>query len=204
MLGLLLSFSKGIDDVSTLVGKFARWLTLIMVLIGVFNVVTRYVGRSIGVSLGGTFYISLQTYAYDLVFLLGASYIFLKDGHVRVDILYGSLPKRGRAVIDVIGNLFFLIPFAIMGIYFAAPYVAKSWEQREVNLSAGRILVYPIKTVIVVAFAMLLAQAVSELIKHIAFLRGHPHSRSIHARPDPELPVAMLDEPAAGTEAEAG
>ena len=193
MLGFLLSVSKGIDDVSTLVGRIARWLTLIMVLIGVFNVVTRYVGRSIGVSLGGTFYIALQTYAYDLVFLLGAAYIFLKDGHVRVDILYGSLPKRGRAIIDVVGNLFFLIPFSIMGLHFAGPYVAKSWEQGEVNLSAGGILVYPIKTAIVVAFAMLLAQAVSELIKHIAFLSGHPHSRSIHASPDVPPPVASVD-----------
>lgn len=195
MLSFLLSFSKGIDDVSTLVGKLARWLTLFMVLVGVFNVVTRYVGRAIGVSLGGTFYISLQTYAYDLVFLLGAAYIFLQDGHVRVDIIYGSLPKRGRAIIDVIGNLLFLIPFSIMGIYFAMPYVAKSWEQQEVNLSAGKILVYPIKTAIVVAFAMLLAQAVSELIKHSAFLAGHQHSRSIHARPDRELPVVQVDDP---------
>jgi len=192
VLTFLLSISKGVDAVSTLVGKLARWLTLIMVLIGVFNVVTRYVGRSIGVSLGGTFYISMQTYAYDLVFLLGAAYIFLKDGHVRVDILYGSLSKRARAWIDVTGNLLFLIPFSLMGLYFAGPYVAKSWQQQEVNLSAGGILVYPIKTVIVIAFAMLLAQAVSEVIKHLAFLSGHPHSRSLHAAPDPKLPVAEV------------
>lgn len=192
MLTFLLSISKGIDAVSTLVGKFARWLTLVMVLIGVFNVVTRYVGRSIGVSLGGTMYISLQTYAYDMVFLLGAAYIFLKDGHVRVDIIYSSLAKRGRAWIDVAGNLLFLIPFSLMGLAFAGPYVANSWQQREVNLSAGGILVYPIKTIIVIAFAMLLAQSFSELIKHLAFLAGHPHSRSIHAKPDAKLPVAEV------------
>jgi TRAP-type mannitol/chloroaromatic compound transport system permease small subunit len=188
VLSFLLSLSKGIDDVTTLVGRVARWLTLFMVLVGVFNVVTRYVGRSIGVSLGGTFYIALQTYAYDLVFLLGAAYIFRKDGHVRVDILYSSLSPRVRAWIDVFGNLVFLIPFAIMGIYFAAPYVASSWRQQEINLSAGGILVYPIKTVIVVAFALLLLQAISELIKHLAYLRGHPHSRSIHARPERDAP----------------
>jgi TRAP-type mannitol/chloroaromatic compound transport system permease small subunit len=198
VLGFLLSLSKGIDDVTTLVGRVARWLTLFMVLVGVFNVVTRYVGRSIGVSLGGTFYIAVQTYAYDLVFLLGAAYIFRKDGHVRVDILYSSLSPRVRAWIDVFGNLVFLIPFSIMGIYFAAPYVATSWRQQEINLSAGGILVYPIKTVIVVAFALLLLQAISELVKHVAYLRGHPHSRSIHARPEREAPapVATGGEPA--------
>jgi TRAP-type mannitol/chloroaromatic compound transport system permease small subunit len=198
VLGFLLSLSKGIDDVTTLVGRVARWLTLFMVLVGVFNVVTRYVGRSIGVSLGGTFYIAVQTYAYDLVFLLGAAYIFRKDGHVRVDILYSSLSRRARAWIDVFGNLVFLIPFSIMGMYFAAPYVATSWRQQEINLSAGGILVYPIKTVIVVAFALLLLQAISELIKHVAYLRGHPHSRSIHARAEkePPSPVATGAEPA--------
>jgi len=192
VLSFLLSVSKGIDDVTEFVGRFARWLTLFMVLVGVFNVVTRYVGRSIGVSLGGTFYIAVQTYAYDLVFLLGASYVFRKDGHVRVDILYSSLSRRVRAWIDVFGNLVFLIPFSIMGMFFAAPYVATSWRQQEINLSAGGILVYPIKTAIIVAFALLLVQSLSELIKHVAFLSGHPHSRSIHARPRPEVPASSV------------
>lgn len=183
MLGFFLSISKGVDDVTTAFGRFARWLTVLMVLVGVFNVVTRYVGRSLGVSLGGTFYIALQTYMYDLVFLLGAAYVFRTDGHVRVDIIYSALSHRARAWIDVIGNLLFLIPFSVMGIYFAAPYVATSWRQQEINLSAGGILVYPIKTAIVVAFALLLLQSLSEIVKHVAFLAGHPHSRSIHVVP---------------------
>lgn len=201
----LLSLSRGIDDVTTLIGRIAWWLTLVMVLIGVTNVVTRYVGRTVGVALGGTEYIVLQTYAYNLVFLLGAAYVFRNDGHVRVDIIYGSLSRRARAWIDIAGTLAFLIPFSLMGLFLSDGYVATSWRQHEVNLNAGGIPIYPIKTVILVAFALLLAQALSELIKNAAFLAGHPHSRSMHDVPEaPGDPAQALFEDAPGPAGEGG
>ena len=182
----LLRISKLIDAFTTRLGQVMWWLTLVMVLIGFVNVVTRYVGRALGISLGGTLYIALQTYAYDLVFLLGAAYVFRVDAHVRVDVIYSSLKRRTRALIDIFGILFFLFPFSYMGIYFSRSYVANSWRQLEVNRNAGNIPVYPIKTMIIVAFALLILQGVSELIKNIAFLQGRPDSRSIHAA-EPEL-----------------
>ena len=147
----------------------------------------------------------LQTYAYNLVFLLGAAYVFRNDGHVRVDILYGALSRKARAWIDIAGTLAFLIPFSLMGLYLSDRYVATSWRQHEVNLNAGGIPIYPIKTVILVAFALLLAQALSELIKNAAFLAGHPHSRSMHDVPEPPSDPAQAlfeaaPEPAAGGE----
>ncbi|CAN5824203.1 TRAP transporter small permease subunit [soil metagenome] len=186
----LLGISKLIDAVTTKLGQTMWWLTLFMVLIGFINVVTRYVGRALGISLGGTLYIALQTYAYDLVFLLGAAYVFRVDAHVRVDIIYSSLKRRARAMIDIFGILFFLFPFSYMGIYFSRSYVANSWRQGEVNRNAGNIPVYPIKAVIIVAFALLILQGISELIKNVAFLQGRPDSRSIHAvEPEGQEPV---------------
>lgn len=183
----LLSISRGIDDVTTLIGKVTWWTSLAMVAVGVLNVFTRYVGRNMGISLGGTLYIVLQTYAYNVIFLLGASYVFHKDAHVRVDIVFSNLSRRARAWVDVVGIVLFLLPFCLMGLYFAEQYIANSWRQNEVNLNAGGIAVYPIKTVIAVAFSLLVAQGISELIKHVAFLRGHPWSGSIHA-PPPDPP----------------
>lgn len=208
MLSFLLSISRGIDDVTTLLGKVAWWLTLVMVLIGFVNVVTRYVGRTIGVALGGTEYIVLQTYAYDLVFLLGAAYVFRVDGHVRVDILFQTLSNRAKAWVDVFGILVFLVPFSVLGIHLSGRYVATSWRQQEINMNAGGIPIYPIKTVIVVAFALLLVQALSELIKHVAFLSGHPHSRSLYAAREAanaEAAPTALDarEPNAGDDSDA-
>lgn len=179
----LLSISRGIDDVTTAIGKITWWTALAMIAVGVLNVLTRYVGRNLGISLGGTVYIVLQTYAYDVIFLLGASYVFRKDAHVRVDIIFSNLSRRARAWVDVGGILVFLLPFCVMGLYFAERYVANSWRQNEINLNAGGIAVYPIKTVIAMAFALLIAQAISELIKNAAFLAGHPHSGSMHAPP---------------------
>lgn len=184
-----LSVAKGIDAVTTAFGKVSWWLAVVMVLIGAMNVVTRYVGRAIGVSLGGTEYIVLQTYAYNVIFLLGAGYVFRRDGHVRVDIVYGSLSKRARAWIDLAGIAGFLIPFTVLGLWLSDGYVARSWRQLEVNMNAGGIPIYPIKTVIVIAFALLLLQGISEAIKNVAFLRGHPTSRSMHADPRPTPPT---------------
>ncbi|MEX2535016.1 MAG: TRAP transporter small permease subunit [Trueperaceae bacterium] len=178
----LLAISRGIDAVTTVVGKVACWVTLLMVLIGVLNVVTRYVGRSLGVSLGGTQYIVLQTYAYDFVFLMGAAYVFRKDAHVRVDIIFSTLSHRSKAIVDIIGVLLFLIPFSIMGLYFGQRYVATSWRQGEINLNAAGIPVYPAKTLILIAFGLLIVQGISELIKNIAFLNGHSDSGSTHER----------------------
>ena len=169
-----LGVSKGIDAVTTAVGRVMFWLTLVMVLIGAFNVVTRYVGRSLGMSLGGTLYIALQTQLFDLIFLLGAAYVLNKDGHVRVDIIYASMGARVRAWIDIFGTLFFLFPFCVLGLYLSWGYVGRSWQQSEVNTNAGGFPVYPIKTVILIAFGLLILQGVSELIKRIALLRGVP------------------------------
>ena len=172
----LLGFSRAVDTITTWLGYVMFWTALVMVLIGVVNVVTRYVGRSVGVSLGGTLYITLQTYAYNLIFLLGAAYVLRKDGHVRVDILYTNYSERVRAWVDIVFTFLFLIPFCALGIYLSQPYVANSWRQGEVNVNAANFPVYPIKTVIVVAFALLILQGLSEVIKKINFLRGGgPH-----------------------------
>lgn len=168
-----LAVSRGIDAVTTAIGRVMFWLTLVMVLIGAFNVVTRYVGRAFNLSLGGTRYIALQTYAYNLVFLLGAAHVFNRDGHVRVDILYAGRSPRTKAWIDILGTIFFLFPFCVFGFYLSWGYVTRSWQQGEVNINAGGLPVYPIKTVILVAFALLMLQGVSEIIKRVALLRGH-------------------------------
>jgi TRAP-type mannitol/chloroaromatic compound transport system permease small subunit len=188
-LNSLLKVSRIIDWTTTKIGQATWWLTLFMVAVGVINVVTRYVGRAIGMRLGGTIYIALQTYAFDMIFLLGAAYLLRVDGHVRIDLIYSNVSRRTRAWIDIFGTLVFLFPLCYMGIVLSRPYVANSWRQLEINRNAGNIPVYPIKTMIIVAFALLAIQGISELIKNAAFLSGHPNSGSIHAKE----PVAEVD-----------
>lgn len=168
----LLGVARLIDGFTGLIAQIMQWLTLLMVLLGAYNVVTRYVGRAIQQSLGGAIYTVLQTYIFDLVFLLAAGWVLSVDGHVRVDIIYSRLSERAKAWVDLFGTVFFLLPFCYMGFMLSLPYVRRSWQHMEVNLSANNIPIYPMKTLIPVAFALLALQGISQIIKLIAKLRG--------------------------------
>lgn len=191
-----LAMAKGIDAITALIGRVMWWLTLFMVLVGAYNVITRYaygviqtlLGDAIAEKLSGNVYLELQTYSYDLVFLLGAAFVLHADGHVRVDIIYSTLRARYKAIIDILGTWLFLVPFSAMGIFFSHSYVSASWRAHEISPNPGGLARYPIKTVIVVAFTLLIAQGISETIKNVAFLRGHPRSGSIHAGGDDATP----------------
>ena len=186
----LLKISSAIDWFTTKIGQIMWWLTLAMVLIGVENVVARYAfqqisavfGEKVARALSNTTYLELQWYLYSLVFLLGAAYVFKSNSHVRVDIIYSNLKPRAQAMVDIFGILFLMLPFMIFGIYYSWPSVLKSWQQHEISSDPGGLARYPIKTAVIVAFVMLFFQGISELIKNIAFLRGHTMSNSMHAK----------------------
>ena len=169
----LLRLSKIIDTVTEWLGIFTYWLVPVVLLVGVYNVVVRYVGRSIGQNLSSNFYIELQWYIFSLIFLLGAGYVLKHDGHVRVDVLYSRWGPRTKAWINLFGALFALIPFSALLIYFSWSAVKFSWEIREMSSDAGGLPRYPIKTFIIVCPILLIIQGMSEFIKNLAFLTGH-------------------------------
>jgi TRAP-type mannitol/chloroaromatic compound transport system permease small subunit len=185
----LLGMTRGIDAGTRALGVVAWWSSLAMVLIGAENVIARYgynliydtLGEGVARALSNNTYFELQSLLYNIVFLIGAAYVLQVDGHVRVDIIFSQLSARKRAWIDIFGTLFFLWPFAILTVHFSQRYVASSWSAQEFSPNAGGLPRYPIKTLIVVAFALLMVQGLSQIIKHAAFLRGHPASGSIYA-----------------------
>lgn len=163
-----------IDRVSGAVGGAILWLVGVMVALGAFNAVARYLTRSTPLDLSSNAYIELQWYLFSIVFLLGGAYALREDAHVRVDLLYGRLGPRGRAWIDLVGTLVFLIPFSLMMLWASWPSVAASWRVRELSPDPGGLPRYPIKALVLVAFALLLMQGIAELLKRIAVLRGAP------------------------------
>ena len=167
-----LRLAHGIDRVNERIGRAVYWLGLLMVLIGTFNAAARYLGRYLGVNLSSNAYIELQWYMFSLIFLLGAAYTLKQDAHVRVDVLYTRLSERARAWIDVLGLLLFLIPFSILAIWASWPSVRNSWAILETSPDPGGLPRYPIKTMIPLAFLLLILQGIAEAIKRIAFLRG--------------------------------
>ena len=168
----LLKFAHVIDQVSELLGKIAIYLTILLILIGFYNVVARYVGRFIGQNLSSNSFIETQWYIFSVIFFLMFAYNLKHDVNVRVDFLYAKWSLRRRAWVDLIGTLLVLIPFCIMGIWVTVNPVIFSWQIWEMSPDPGGLPRAPIKSFIIVAFTLLLLQAIAQVIKYIAVLTG--------------------------------
>ena len=165
-------FVRVVDELTERVGRAVSWLILAMVLIGAYNAVARYLGRGLGVNLSSNAYLEAQWYLFSLVFLLAAAYTFKHDKHVRVDVLYGRLSKRGRIWIDLIGTLVLLLPFSFFVLWVSWPTVLNSWKVLEGSPDPGGLPRYPIKSMILVAFALLALQGIAEVVRRIGMLRS--------------------------------
>lgn len=163
----LLQVSRAIDATNRLVGRASYWLILITVLISGGNAIVRY-----GLDTSSNAWLEVQWYLFSAVFLLCAGYTLLNNEHIRIDIVSGHLDKRTRDWVDVLGHVVFLIPLCILMLYEGWPYFWIAFESGEMSGNAGGLIRWPVKLLIVVGFALLLLQAVSELIKRVAILRG--------------------------------
>ncbi|MCG6955803.1 MAG: TRAP transporter small permease subunit [Gemmatimonadetes bacterium] len=164
--------SAAIDALNDRIGLGIRWLALIMVLLGAFNAVARYLTRYVGVSLSSNAYLDLQWYLFSLIFLLGAAYGLRHDVHVRVDVLYSRLSPKARAWIDLAGSVLFLLPFSVLMLFVSWPAVRSSWAVHEASPDPGGLPRYPIKTVILLSFVLLALQGFSQIVKQVMILRG--------------------------------
>ncbi len=169
----LLQVARKIDRFTNAIGKLAYWLVLVMIGVGVWNVLGRYVGNAIGQNLSSNGLIETQWYLFDLVFLLGAAYTLQHNEHVRVDVFYARFGRRGKAIADLIGTVFFLIPFSVLVLYFSWEAVAQSWAVRETSPDPGGLIRYPIKSMILVSFVLLILQGIADAIKNWAIIKGH-------------------------------
>jgi len=172
-LSALLRISAAIDWLNEQIGKMVGVLVLAMVGFGAFNALARYAGRFTETQLSSNAFIELQWYLFSLVFLLGAAYTLKRDQHVRVDVLYGRLGPRAKAGVDLAGTVLFLMPFCVFALWVSFPTVKNSWAVWEVSPDPGGLPRWPIKTAILISFALVLLQGVSQLIKHLnAVLTG--------------------------------
>ncbi|MFB6097929.1 MAG: TRAP transporter small permease subunit [Salinibacter sp.] len=168
-----LRWARYIDRMNEWIGRGLYWLTLGMVGVGTFNALARYLGKYLGAGLSSNMWIEMQWYLFSLVFLIGAAYTLKYDDHVRVDVLYSRLSRRGQAWINVLGTILFLVPFCTVVLWHSVPFVVKSWQTLEMSPDPGGLPRYPIKTAIPVALVLVMLQGVALLIREIAVLRGH-------------------------------
>jgi len=163
----LLMLSGLIDRFNDLVGSLIRWLVLAAVLISATNAVMRK-----AFNIGSNAFLEIQWYLFAAVFMLGAGYAFLRNVHVRIDFISTKLSKRTNTIIDAAGIIVFLIPLCVILITLSWPLFYNAWVSGEMSQNAGGLIRWPIYLLIPLGFGILLLQAVSELIKRIAFLRG--------------------------------
>jgi TRAP-type mannitol/chloroaromatic compound transport system permease small subunit len=175
----LLKMSRGIDAFTRWTGKRLAWLILLAVVVSSLNAVIR---KSFDVSSNS--WLELQWVLFSMVFLLCAPWTLLDNEHIRIDIVNNLLPKQARNSIDVIGHAFFLLPLAIVMIITGVPFFLRSSEINEQSGNAGGLPQWPAKSLIMLGFAFLLVQGISELIKRVAVMRGiipDPHASQVHA-----------------------
>ncbi len=163
----LLAFSGLIDRLSTLIGKLTMWLVLLTTLISAGNAIIR---KAFDISSNGM--LEIQWYLFAAVFMLGASYGFLKNSHVRIDFISSRLSSRTRNWIDVGGILLVLFPLCILLITLSWPFFWSAFTSGEMSQNAGGLLRWPAYILIPAGFGLLMLQGVSELIKRVAYLRG--------------------------------
>jgi TRAP-type mannitol/chloroaromatic compound transport system permease small subunit len=164
---LLLRFSNLIDWLDAHLGAFLKWLILGSVLVSGGNAIVRK-----AFDLGSNAFLELQWYLFAAVFMLGAGYAFLRNAHVRIDFVSSRLSPQARNWIDIVGIVVFLLPLCALLVKLGWPLFARAYESGEMSQNAGGLIRWPVMLLIPLGMAILLVQAVSELIKRIAFLRG--------------------------------
>ena len=200
-MGALLKLSGLIDRFNQWLGGIVMWLVLAAVLISAGNAIMRK-----AFSIGSNAFLEIQWYIFAAVFMLGVGYVMLKNAHVRIDFISSKLSRRTNAWIDAIGIVVFTIPLSIIMIDLGWPLFYRAWELGEVSHNAGGLIRWPVLLLVPLGFAILLAQAISELIKRVAFLRGlreEPFSRD-NLKSDQELLAEELAARAANEATGAG
>ena len=162
----LRTLSTRLDRIAELTGQASAWLTLALVLVTFTVVVMRYAFQFGSIALQESI-----LYLHASAFMLGAAYTLCIDGHVRVDIFYRGFSKKRKALVDLLGSLFLLLPVCIFLLWSSRDYVATAWSLHEGSGETGGLpYVYLLKTLIPLAALLLIVQGVSQALASLGTL----------------------------------
>ncbi|MGF6156513.1 TRAP-type mannitol/chloroaromatic compound transport system permease small subunit [Ensifer sp. KUDG1] len=180
----LLGFSRLIDTITEFIGKSVSWLILAAVLVSAGNAIIRKI-----FNMSSNAWLEAQWYLFGAAFMFAAAYTLSQNEHIRIDVVYGQFSRRVQHWIDLLGHLLFLMPFVLLVLYYLFPYVKMSYVSGEVSSSAGGLIIWPAKAILLFGFLLLAFQGVSEIIKKIAIMTGNMDD------PTPYVPThAPLDD----------
>jgi TRAP-type mannitol/chloroaromatic compound transport system permease small subunit len=185
----LLKISKTVDWINTQIGKNVIWLILASTVISAVNAAVR---KAFNVSSNA--YLEVQWYLFAAAFLLASAYTLLNGEHVKIDVIYSRWSKRTQIWIDVMGFIFFLLPFCTAVLWFGVPFFLQGYRSNELSPSAGGLILWPVYAMMPLGFFLLMLQGISELIKRIAFLQGlipDPTLKKVEKTAEEELAEAI-------------
>ncbi|MBR9884527.1 MAG: TRAP transporter small permease subunit [Oceanospirillales bacterium] len=164
--------SRGFDRFIDAVASVAHWSWVVLMAVILLNVVLRYAFGEGHIELE-----ELQWHLYAIGWLIGLSFCYVADDHVRVDLLHENLRLKTQAVIELLGILFLLLPFAATVMWYALPFVQYSFEMHEVSMAPGGLPYrWIIKAVLVLGFALLLIAMLSRLSRVCSLLFRFPRA----------------------------
>lgn len=163
----LLSLSAPIDRVNEIIGKAMGAAILAAVLISAGNAVIRK-----AFNMSSNSWLELQWYLFGAAFMLAAAYTLKQNEHIRIDILYGAFSRRTQHWIDLLGHIFFLMPFVLLMSFMLVPYAWRAYVNGDISTNSGGLVIWPARALLALGFILLSFQGVSEIIKKIAVMRG--------------------------------
>jgi len=174
-----LTISNRLDTINKSFAILARWAVLLMLILGLWNVIGRYVGVAVGQNLSSNRLIEAQWYLFDVVFLLGLGWTLQCKNHVRVDVLQANWHPKRKAKIELLGTMFLLLPFAIGVVVISIEPTMHSWIIGEASPDPHGLPRYWIKSLIPIGFLLLTLQGISEAIKSSLELKDSYLSREL-------------------------
>lgn len=181
---LLIRVSEGLDRVIIKIGKVAAWAGLALILVTIFDVVTRRF-----LVLGSTKLQEAEWHFHVILFAFCLGYAYLKDAHVRIDLVREKLSERTQWWIEVAGCLLFLLPYCAMVVYYGINFTERSFTTSEVSASAtGLSYRWAIKSAIPIGFTILGLAGIAVLLRKIVELFGPEElRRKVHQIEEAEI-----------------
>lgn len=170
--------ARAMEAIAERTGRATAWLVLVLVLVIVWDVAMRYLFQS-----GSIMLQELEWHLFSLIFLLGAAYTLRHDGHVRVDVFLRNprVGPRGRALVDLLGTLFFLLPFCLLVIVGSAPFVEASYSFGERSPDPGGLPYrFLLKAAIPLGFGLIVLQGLAQIARSLRILCAPEPGRSAH------------------------
>lgn len=163
-----------INRFSEVLGKFSAILFILLLLNVFYDVIMRYLFNDVSIGMQ-----ELEWHLYATIFMLGIPYTLLKEGHVRVDIIYDNLNKRKQAWINLLGTILLLIPFSLLVAKYGIDFTLESYELGERSGDPGGLPYrWLIKSVIPIAFIAITISGIGLMLKSINILLNRPQEES--------------------------